>query len=390
MNNYTYYNPGKIIFGKECEKNVGAEVAALGCSRCLLVLGGPFIKQLGLYDVVAGSLKEAGVACFDLDDIVPNPQLDKVYEGIDICKREGIDFVLAIGGGSAIDTAKAVAAGVKAPDDIWSFFGTWEKAITDALPCGVILTLPATGSESSNCAVITNEKIGLKRSLFSNFIRPRFAMLDPETSYSLPKYQMASGAADILAHLMESYFTKVTHVDFTDRLLEGAMRSVLHIAPIAIEEPTNYDAKAELYQAANITNNDMLWAGRIGDWGSHNIEHELSGVYKIAHGAGLAMIFPSWIRYVWKQCPGRFVQWAQRVFDVEFAAGEEERTVMAAVDQLESFYRRIGLPARLSEAGIDNSRFEEMAKKAMIGVNAVGMQFPLNYDDILSIFNMAL
>jgi alcohol dehydrogenase YqhD (iron-dependent ADH family) len=279
---------------------------------------------------------------------------------------------------------------MKMPDDIWSYFGTWEKFVTDALPCGVLLTLPATGSESSNCAVITNEKIGLKRSLFSNCVRPRFAFLDPETSYSLPPYQTASGAADILAHLMESYFTKVEHVDFTDRLLEGAMRSVLHIAPLAVSQPRNYDVRAELYQAANITNNDVLWEGRIGDWGSHNIEHEISGIYHIAHGAGLAMIFPAWIRYVWKQCPKRFVQWAQRVFDVEYAVGEDEYTVLKAVSCLESFYQSIGLPIRLHEAGIDGSRISEMAKKAMIGVPAVGAQFPLQEEDVKNILEAAL
>lgn len=206
MNNYVYHNPGKIIFGKQTEQHIGEEIAKYA-SSCLIVLGGPFIKQNGLYDTVAASLQAAGVSYYDLDGIVPNPRLAQVYEGIELCRKHDIGFVLAIGGGSAIDTAKAVAAGVKAPDDIWSYFGTFTKFITDALPSGVLLTLPATGSESSNCAVITNDESGLKRSLFSDAVIPQFAILNPEMSYSLPAYQTASGSADILAHLMEAYFS---------------------------------------------------------------------------------------------------------------------------------------------------------------------------------------
>ena len=389
MLNYTYHNPGKIIFGKDCEQGIGAEIAQYA-KKCLIVLGGPFIKQNGLYDKVAASLEAAGVEYFDLDNIVPNPRLAQVYEGIELCRKHGIGFVLAIGGGSAIDTAKSVAAGVTVPEDIWEYFGTFEKFLTDALPCGVLLTLPATGSESSNCAVLTNEKTGLKRSLFSDFLIPRFAMLNPEMSYSLPAYQTASGSADILAHLMEAYFSVTDHVDLTDRLLEAAMQTVLHYAPLALKHPTDYNIRAELYQAANITNNGMLMTGRLGDWGSHNIEHEISGIYDIAHGAGLAIVFPAWMKYVWRRKPERFVQFARRVFHVDYAEGEDEWTVLKGIERLEAFYRELGLPTRLSEANIGGERIREMADNAMIGTNAVGMSFPIQADDIYEIFKLAL
>ncbi len=389
MNNYVYHNPGKIIFGRETERSVGQEIAKYA-SSCLIVLGGPFIKENGLYDTVASSLREAGVACYDLDNIVPNPRLAQVYEGIALCREHDIGFVLAIGGGSAIDTAKAVAAGVKAEDDIWSYFGTFSKFITDALPSGVLLTLPATGSESSNCAVITNGESGLKRSLFSDAVIPKFAILNPEMSYSLPPYQTASGSADILAHLMEAYFSLTPSTDLTDRLLEGAMTTVLHYAPLAMERPRDYDIRAELYQAANITNNGVLMAGRVGDWGSHNIEHEISGIYNIAHGAGLAIVFPAWIRYVWaKFRPDCLVKFFSRVFHVDFGRDREDETVGLGVAKLEAFYRSIGLPVRLSEAKIGDDRLQEMAENAMIGTDAVGMAFPLHADDILEILKLA-
>ena len=389
MINYVYHNPGKIIFGKDCEQSIGEEIAKYA-KRCLIVLGGPFIKANGLYDKVAGSLSAAGVEYFDLDNIVPNPRLAQVYEGIELCRKHDIGFVLAIGGGSAIDTAKAVAAGVVAKDDIWEYFGTFTKFITDALPCGVLLTLPATGSESSNCAVITNDETGLKRSLFSDFVIPRFAMLNPEMSYSLPPFQTASGSADILAHLMEAYFTLTEHTDLTDRLLEAAMQTVLHYAPLALQKPTDYNIRAELYQAANITNNGVLMVGRVGDWGSHNIEHEISGIYNIAHGAGLAIVFPSWMRYVWeKHRPNCFVKFARRVFHVDFGEGEEDLTVLGGIAKLEAFYRELGLPTKLSEANIGDDRIREMADNAMIGVSAVGMTFPLQADDIYEILMRA-
>lgn len=389
MNNYVYHNPGKIIFGKDCELNIGEEIAHYA-KRCLIVLGGPFIKQNGLYERVAKSLDEAGIAYFDLDNIVPNPRLAQVYEGIELCRKHDIGFVLAIGGGSAIDTAKAVAAGVVCEGDIWDYFGTFTKFITQALPSGVLLTLPATGSESSNCAVLTNEKTGLKRSLFSDCVIPKFAMLNPEMSYSLPAYQTASGSVDILAHLMEAYFSVTDHVDLTDRLLEAAMRTVLHYGPLALKYPTDYNVRAELYQTANITNNGVLMAGRLGDWGSHNIEHEISGIYDIAHGAGLAIVFPAWMKYIWKRHPQRFIQFARRVFDVDYAEGCEEWTVCKGIERLEAFYREMGLPVRLGEANIPGDRLREMADNAMIGVGAVGMSFPLQADDVYEILKLAL
>lgn len=389
MNDFVYSNPARIIFGKNCEANVGAEIAKYG-KKVLIVLGGPFIKENGLYDKIAASLDAQGIQYFDLDDITPNPRLSEVKRGLDICKANGVDFVLAIGGGSAIDTAKTVAAGMRCEGDVWDYFENFTKFITDALPIGVILTLPATGSECSNCAVITNDESNLKRSLFSDAIIPRFAMLNPEMSYTLPPYQTASGAMDMFSHLLEMYFTPATNVDFTDRLLEGAMKSILHYAPLALSDPYNYDVRAELFLAANITNNGILSVGRAGgDWGSHNIEHEISSFYNIPHGAGMAIVFPAWMKYCWKRDVKRFVQLSMRVFGVDYAIGEEERTIQMGIQKLEEFIKSLGLPVRLADAGIADDKLAEMAHNAMIDRTGVGMYLTLNEQDILEVLKLA-
>lgn len=389
MQDFVYSNPARIIFGKECEANVGAEISKYG-TKALIVLGGAFIKENGLYDRVAASLQKEGIEYYDLEDITPNPRLSEVKKGIALCREKGIDFVLAIGGGSAIDTAKTIAAGVLCVGEVWDYFENFTKFITAALPIGVILTLPATGSECSNCAVITNDETNLKRSLFTDCVIPKFAMLNPEMSYSLPAYQTACGAMDMFSHLLEMYFTPAKHVDLTDRLLEGAMRTVLHYAPLALSDPNNYDVRAELFLAANITNNGILSVGRAGgDWGSHNIEHEISGIYDIAHGAGMAIIFPAWMKYCWKKDINRFVQLSTRVFHVDYAAGEEERTIQMGIRKLEDFIISLGLPARLTEAGIGDDRLEEMAHNAMLDRTGVGMYLTLGENDILEILKIA-
>lgn len=389
MNDFVYQNPAKIIFGKNTECKAASEILPYG-NKVLLVLGGSFIKENGLYDRVVSSFDEVGIEYFDLEDITPNPRLCEVKKGIEICKNNDINFVLAIGGGSAIDTAKTIAAAMRTEGEIWDYFDNFTKFVTDALPIGVILTLPATGSECSNCAVITNEKTNLKRSLFTDSIIPRFAILNPEMSYTLPSIQSASGAMDMFSHLLEMYFTPAQSTDFTDRLLEGAMKSVMHFAPLALKEPDNYDVRAELFLAANIINNGILAVGRAGgDWGSHNIEHEISSMYNIPHGMGMGIVFPAWMRYCWKKDVKRFVQLSERVFGVEYARGDDEHIVIAGIEKLEEFIKSLNLPIHLSDIGYGKDKIDEIAHNALIGRYGIGMYLTLDEHDVREVLNIA-
>lgn len=365
MNNFVYHNPAKILFGKGVEKDAAREIRACGGARVLLVYGGGSIKRSGLYDTLTDSLKAEGLPFWELPGVQPNPRLGLVKEGIRLCRENGIDFLLAAGGGSAIDTAKGIAVGVPYDGDVWDFYERKVKA-EKALPVGAVLTIPAAGSETSDSSVLTKEEGLRKLGCGSPVMIPRFAIMNPELTCTLPAYQTACGASDILAHLMERYFTQVDHVDFTDRLLEASMRTILDYAPLALAHPEDYDIRAEIMWAGTIAHNNLLDTGRVGDWGSHRIEHELSAIYDIAHGAGLAVVFPAWMKYVWRDGPDRFVQFAARVFGVEIAHGNKERAVETAIARLEQFYRSLGLPTRLSEAGIPDDRLREMAQKCTL------------------------
>ncbi len=310
MLNFEFYNPARILFGKGMEEQVGKRMAALG-RRVLLVYGGGSIKRSGLYDTVLARLADAGVEVTELAGVQPNPRLGLVREGIRLCRENRLDAVLAVGGGSVIDTAKTVALGACADGDVWDFFERLVP-VEKALPVGVVLTIPAAGSESSDSCVITKEEGLLKRSCAGEALIPRFAILNPAFTCTLPPYQTACGATDILAHLMERYFTRVDHVDLTDRLLEATMRTVINYTPLALERPDDYHIRAELMWAGTVAHNNLLDTGRIGDWASHQIEHELSALYDIAHGAGLAIVFPAWMKYVYRADMSRFVQFAVR------------------------------------------------------------------------------
>ena len=390
MINFNFYNPARIVFGKGRELEAGTLVKKYGGKKVLFHYGGGSIKKTGLYDKVIKVLKEEGIAFAELGGVVPNPRLSLVREGIKLCKEQNIDFILAVGGGSVIDSAKAIAAGVFADHDVWDFYTKKAMAPQKALPIGVILTIPAAGSETSSGSVITNDENWLKRSMGSEVLIPKFAILNPELTYSLPAYQTACGASDIMAHLMERYFTNVTHVDYTDRLIEASLRTVLNFAPKVLEEPDNYDARAEMMWVGTIAHSNLLSTGRIGDWGSHDIEHELSGAYDIAHGAGLSIIFPAWMKYVYKENPGRFVQFAVRVFDVDLAFENQEEIILEGIRRLESFYKRIGLPTRLKDVNIGEERLREMADKAMIGRDTFGNFKNLTSEDIYNIYRLAL
>ncbi|MDR3012213.1 MAG: iron-containing alcohol dehydrogenase [Chitinispirillales bacterium] len=389
MENFVFQNKTKIIFGRDTENQVGEEVAAYA-KKILLHYGGGSIKKSGLYDRVTASLKKAGVEYIELGGAQPNPRLSLVKQGIDICRKEGIKFILAVGGGSAIDSAKAMAVGVPYSGDVWDFYsgkGMPEKALDVA----TVLTIPAAGSESSPSSVITNEDGDLKRGLTTDLIRPVFSILNPVLTFTLPAYQTACGAADIMAHIMERYFTTTQCADFTDRLCEAAMKTIIHNVPTCINEPENYDARAEVMWAGCVSHNDLLGTGRNQDWSSHGIEHEISGIYDVAHGAGLAVVFPAWMKYVYKSNVNRFVQFASRVWGIDIDFHNQEKTALAGIAALEKFFISIGMPVRLKEMDVGADRLEEMADKCTgSGSWTIGGFMSLDRNAVLEILKLAV
>lgn len=361
MENFIFKNPTKIIFGRGTEESVGTE-AAVYSKKVLLHFGGGSIKKSGLYDRVTDSLQKAGVEWIELGGVQPNPRLSLVYEGIKLCRQNNVGLILAVGGGSVIDSAKAIAMGAVFDGDVWDFY-MGKGAPVDALPVGTVLTIPAAGSESSTGTVITNEDGWFKRSVNSDLIYPRFSILNPELAFSLPKFQVAAGATDIMAHLMERYFTNVPHVSFTDRLLEATMKTIITMAPRVLADSRDYDSWAELMWAGTIAHNNLLNTGRIGDWASHAIEHELSGIYDVTHGAGLAVVFPAWMKYTLDHDLDRYVQWAVRVWNVDLDVFDREATAREGIRRMEEFFHSMGLGTRLGDLGIKDDRLQEMAEK---------------------------
>jgi hypothetical protein len=389
MINFEFYNPARIIFGKGEEKNIGSIVKNYG-KRVLFHYGGGSIKNNGLYDIVVRSLKESNIEFFELGGVQPNPRISLVRKGVKICKEEKIDFILAVGGGSTIDSAKGIAAGALSDDDIWENYLDVTKPIEKAIPLGVILTMPAAGSESSDSSVVTNENNGLKRYIVSPVLTPKFAVLNPELTFTMPKYQIACGASDMLSHLMERYFTNVQHTDLSDRLIEATARAILINATEALKNPSDYNVRAEIMWAGTLAHNNLFGMGRIGDWASHDIEHEVSGMYDLAHGAGLSIITPAWMKHVYKENINRFVQFAVRVFDVELSFADQDKMVMCMIEKLETWYKSLGLPTRLSEANIGSDKLNEMTTNCFLGRKSIGNLKKLNADDVLEIYKLAV
>ena len=386
MLNFEFSCPTKIVFGRGAEARAGEETKKHS-RKVLLHYGSDRIKKSGLFDRVAAALREAGVEYRELGGVQPNPRLGLVRRGISLCREEGIDFILAVGGGSAIDSAKAIAMGVPYAGDVWDFYSG--KAFAEkALPVGVVLTIPAAGSEASPSSVITDEEGPVKAGCTNELLRPVFALLNPELTFSLPAYQTACGAADIMAHVMERYFTPVRDVDFTDRLCEATMKTIINNVPIAIREPEDYAARAEIMWAGTVAHNDLLGTGRMGDWASHDIEHELSALYDVPHGAGLAVVFPAWMKYVYKEDPARFVQYAVRVWDVDLPFADQEGIVLEGIRRLAEFFRSIGLPTTLKELGVPEDRLEEMAARCT-SRGPVGSLKKLAKEDVLAIYRLA-
>ncbi len=386
MENFVFQNTTKIIFGRDSEKNVGIETKKYS-TKILLHYGSGSIKKYGLYEKIIKYLEEEGIETIELPGVDPNPKISLVREGIKICRENSVNFILAVGGGSAIDSAKAISIGIPYSGDVWEFFERKANA-KSAVPVGIVLTIPGSGSESSNVTVITNEEKLLKRGYHSQALLPKFAILNPELSFTLPPYLAASGAADVMAHTMERYFTQTKKADLTDRLCESNLITVIENIPLVLKNPQDYDVQAEIMWASSIAHNGLLGTGRIEDWGSHKLAHELSSYYGVIHGAALAIIFPAWMKYVHKQNIERFVQFAVRVLGVDACFGSHEQIILEGIRRLESFYKKIGLPVTLKELDINSEKFDEMAAKCVI-FGSIGNFMKLNKDDVINIYKLA-
>ena len=388
MFGFNYYTPTKVVFGKGTETKVAELIKEFGGTKVLIHYGGGSVIRSGLLKRVTDTLDGAGIPYVTLGGAVPNPRLSLVYEGIELCKKEGVDFLLGVGGGSAIDSAKAIGYGVANEGDVWDFYAYKRKAAA-CLPLGVILTIAATGSEMSDSSVITKEEGWVKRGYSSNYGRPRFAIMNPELTMTLPDYQTACGCTDIMMHTMERYFTNGGNMEITDALAEGLLRTVMDNAEILAKDPKDYDARAEIMWAGSLSHNGLTGCGNDGgDWMTHKLEHELGGLYDVAHGAGLAAVWGSWARYVYKNCLPRFKRFAVNVMGVE-AAGTDEEIALKGIEALEDFFRRIRMPTNLRELGVAATEEDlaTMARKCAIGVNgSAGSARKLNEQDMLAIY----
>lgn len=391
MENFNYYAPTKIVFGKGTELQTGELVRECGCRKVLVHYGSGSAKKSGLLDRIFAALEEAGIEYVPLGGVVPNPRLSLVYEGITLCRKESVDFILAVGGGSVIDSAKAIGYGMANEGDVWDFYAR-KRTAAGCLPLGVVLTIAAAGSEMSDSSVITNEDGWIKRGYSSNYVRPRFAVMNPELTMTLPAYQTESGCVDIMMHTMERYLNQAQNMELTDGISEALLRTVMKNAKLLLEDPGNYEARAEVMWAGSLSHNGLTGCGTDGgDWASHQLEHELGGMYDVAHGAGLAAVWGSWARYVMDARPERFARLAVQVLGVE-DTGDAVETAQSGIQAMEQFYRSIQMPVNLRELGIEPSDEEirELARKCSFdGARTIGCVKKLDREDIFQIYMRA-
>ncbi len=390
MLNFEFISPTKIIFGKGTHRDVGIHTAGYS-KKILFHYGKESIKKTGLYDEVIKSLKENGVEYVELSGVEPNPRLSLVKEGIDICRKNNIDFILAVGGGSVIDSAKAIGYGAAEEGDVWELYD-YKRQAKACLPVGVILTIAAAGSEMSNSSVITKEDGWIKRGYGSELCRPRFAVMNPELTYTLPHYQTMSGCTDILMHTMERYFNKSGSMEMTDRISEALLNVVMKSAKVLRTQPENYEARAEVMWAGSLSHNDLTGCGNDGgDWSSHRLEHELGGMFDVAHGAGLAAVWGSWARYVFEEGLDRFSAFAWNVMDVSRDFPPKE-AALAGIEAMEDFFRSIDIPVSVSDLGVEltEEQIDELAEKCSIGDTiTIGVIKKLKKSDMAEIYRMA-
>lgn len=391
MNNFEYYTPTRVIFGKETQKETGRLIKEEGGKKVLIHYGGNSAKRSGLLDEIGGILDREQIPYVMLGGVVPNPRLSKVREGIELCKKEGVDFILAVGGGSVIDSAKAIGYGVANEGDVWDFYEK-KREPKACLPVGTVLTIAAAGSEMSNSSVITNEEGWLKRGYRNDICRCRFAVMNPELTMTLPEYQTESGCVDILMHTMERYFNQAENMELTDSISEGLMKTVMKKARILLDEPGNYEARAEVMWASSLSHNGLTGCGTDGgDWASHQLEHELGGMFDVAHGAGLAAIWGSWARYVYRDRMDRFVRFAVKVMGVE-EGQEPEKAALDGIEAMEAFFRSVHMPTSLKELGVEptEEQISRLAEKcSFFGKRTIGIVKKLDRTDMEAIYRAA-
>ena len=387
MDNFNFYSPTEFIFGKDRENECGKYVKKYGKGKTLIHYGGGSVVKSGLLDRVKQSLKESGVEFTELGGVQPNPRDTLVYKGIELCRRENVGFILAVGGGSVIDSAKAIAAGALYDGDFWDFYSG--KKVETALPIGVVLTIAAAGSEGSGDSVITKEEGLLKRGTGSDALRAKFSILNPALTQTLPPYQTACGATDIMAHVFERYFTNTREVEITDRLCEAVLITMVKETPRVIADPDNYEARANIMWAGMVAHNGLVGVGRSQDWNSHGLEHELSALYDCAHGAGLAVVMPAWMEFVYKHDVMRFCQMATRIFGCEMNYEAPEVTALEGIRRFRSFLHGIGMPVNFEELGAKEEDIPLLAEKLGLGDGRTGGFVQLSTKDAEDIYRIA-
>lgn len=387
MENFNFYSPTEFVFGRGRENECGEYVRKYSGSKVLIHYGSGSAVRSGLIDRVKQSLDKAGIRYCELGGVQPNPRDTLVYRGIELCRQEKADFILAVGGGSVIDSAKAIAIGVPYEGDFWDFY--CGKAVEQALPIGVVLTIAAAGSEGSGDSVITKEDGMLKRGTGSNLLRSKFSVMNPELTQTLPAYQTACGATDIMAHVFERYFTNTTEVEITDRLCEAVLLTMVKETPRVIADPNNYDARANIMWAGMVAHNNIVGVGRQQDWNSHGLEHELSGLYDVAHGAGLAVIMPSWMEYVYPHNVLRFAQMATRIFGCQMDYENPEATAVEGIRRFREFLHSIGMPINFAELGAKEEDIPVLVEKLGIGDGTRAGFMELNAHDVTEIYRIA-
>ncbi|MBQ2495800.1 MAG: iron-containing alcohol dehydrogenase [Prevotella sp.] len=392
MKDFIYYAPTEVVFGEDSEKQVASLVKKYGGKRVLVHYGGQSAKKSGLLDNIFGLLNEGGIEFFELGGVVPNPRLSKVREGIALCREQKIDFILAVGGGSVIDSAKAIAYGVPYNGDVWDFYLGKATAET-CLPVATVLTIPAAGSEMSESSVITNEDGDVKLGYSNNISRPKFAIMNPVRTYTLPPYQTAAGVTDMIMHTMERYFTHDDDMTLTDSMAEALMRTLKDSVMEVLKNPTDYRHRAQIMWGGSIAHNGLTGCGLSDDWATHQLEHELSGMFDATHGAGLAAIWPSWARYVYKENVSRFVRFAVNVMGVENDFTNPEATALKGIEAMEEFYHAIGMPINIHELigrEVTDKEILEMVRKCSRNYTTTQGRFKvLQVEDMEAIYRMA-
>ena len=392
MIDFNYYTPTEVVFGKDSEAKVARLVKRYGGTKVLVHFGGQSAKRSGLLDKVCDLLKAEGIDFITLGGVVPNPRLSKVHEGIDLCRKEVVDFILAVGGGSVIDSAKAIAYGVGYDGEVWDFYSGKAKA-TSFVPLGTVLTIPAAGSEMSESSVITNEDGDIKKGYSNNISRPKFAIMNPERTFTLPPYQTAAGVTDIMMHMMERYFSHDGDMTVTDNLTESLLRTMKECVFAVLDNPEDYRNRAQIMWGGSLAHNGLTGCGREEDWATHEIEHELSGMFDVTHGAGLAAVWPSWARYVMKEDVSRFVRFAVNVMGVDNDFTDPEATAIKGIEAMERFYHAIGMPINIHELigrQVTEDEIKEMARKCTNNRTVTQGRFKvLTADDIEQIYRMA-